>query len=58
MNDYVTFEDLTMENTGATFGRVLDITGGSDNNRFETVTYYSDFYKYFYKHSNSLLKQL
>ena len=33
--DYVTFLDLTMENTGASYGRVLDITGGSDNNHFE-----------------------
>lgn len=33
--DYVTFLDLTMENTGASFGRVLQISGGSDNNHFE-----------------------
>lgn len=33
--DYVTFEDLTLENSGASYGRVLDISGGSDNNRFE-----------------------
>lgn len=33
--DYVTFLDLTLENAGASFGRVLDISGGSDNNHFE-----------------------
>jgi hypothetical protein len=34
-SDYVTFLDLTMENTGASFGRVLNIIGGSDHNHFE-----------------------
>lgn len=34
-SDYVSFEDLTMKNTGTTYGRVLDIGAGSDNNRFE-----------------------
>ncbi len=33
--DFVTFEDLTLENTAASYGRVLDISGGSDTNRFE-----------------------
>ena len=30
--DYFTFEDLTIENTGITYGRVLDYTDGSDWN--------------------------
>ncbi len=34
-NDYVTFLDLTLENTSTSYGRVLDISGGSENNHFE-----------------------
>lgn len=34
-SDFVTFLDLTLESTGTTYGRVLDISGGSDNNHFE-----------------------
>ncbi len=33
--DYITFEDLTLENTGASYGRVLTINGGADDNHFE-----------------------
>ena len=33
--DYYAFEDLTMENTGVTYGRVMDFQGGADWN---TVT--------------------
>lgn len=33
--DFVTFEDLTFENTGATYGSVVKLQGGSDNNHFE-----------------------
>ena len=33
--DYVTFEDLTLENTGTSYGRVAVINGGSDYNMFE-----------------------
>ena len=40
-NDYVTFLDLTMENTGVTYGRVLDITGGSDHNHFENCHFHT-----------------
>ncbi|MFK7785061.1 MAG: GEVED domain-containing protein [Crocinitomicaceae bacterium] len=40
-NDYVTFLDLTLENTGVTFGRVLDISGGSDNNLFENCHFHT-----------------
>lgn len=40
-NDYVTFLDLTLENTGATYGRVLDIAGGSDHNHFENCHFHT-----------------
>lgn len=33
--DYVTFEDLTLENAGASYGRVVTVSGGSDYNTFE-----------------------
>ncbi|MDG1331838.1 MAG: PKD domain-containing protein [Crocinitomicaceae bacterium] len=33
--DYFAFEDLTMENTGVTYARVLDFQGGSDWNTIE-----------------------
>lgn len=33
--DYFIFEDLTIENTGTTYGRVLDFQGGSDWNTIE-----------------------
>lgn len=32
--DYYSFEQMTIENTGATYGRVLDFRGGSDWNSF------------------------
>lgn len=32
--DYVTFEDLTLENTGATFANVVQVLGGADWNSF------------------------
>lgn len=33
--DYFTFEDLTLENTGSTFGYVVHVLGGADYNTFE-----------------------
>lgn len=33
--DFYTFEDLTLENTGASFGQVLSIGAGADSNTFE-----------------------
>ncbi|MDG1334309.1 MAG: GEVED domain-containing protein [Crocinitomicaceae bacterium] len=40
-NDYVTFLDLTMENTGTIYGHVLEITGGSDYNHFENCHFHT-----------------
>ncbi len=33
--DYVTFEDLTFENSATSYGRVIDVSNGSDYNHFE-----------------------
>ncbi len=33
--DYVTFEDLTLENTGASFANTLQVLGGAEYNTFE-----------------------
>ena len=33
--DYASFEDLTLENSGFSFGSVVKVSGGSDYNRFE-----------------------
>ena len=33
--DYYRFENMTMDNTGTTYGCVLEFTGGSDDNKFE-----------------------
>ena len=33
--DYITFEDLTLENTGATYGQVVVVQGGAEMNTFE-----------------------
>ena len=33
--DYVTFEDLTFENTGASFANVLQVLGGAEYNTFD-----------------------
>ena len=39
--DYVTFEDLTLENTGASWGRVLNVEGGADNNTIQNCVLYT-----------------
>jgi len=33
--DYITFEDITIENSASSYGRVIDISDGSDYNHFE-----------------------
>ncbi len=33
--DYITFEDLILENTGATYGQVVVVQGGAEMNTFE-----------------------
>lgn len=39
--DFYTFEDLTFENTGATFGQVLQVGGGADTNTFVGCHFHS-----------------
>ena len=40
--DWITFKDLTIENTGTTFSRVMNVTGGADHNTFEGNIFQGD----------------